>query len=437
PFPVDEPQNLVYLRQHRFTLSQFADPAVVPYDLPAAIRGMTPDDALSSVIERFVPDAATMDHQAWDKIKPTATAGGRLLYDIGFWNLLLDAIGQEGWNFLHDGLGYGSVVDNVNTIEAMESNEADFVGTPTPQYLLLRDGYQKLPEELAAQFAATGGTVYLHHQVHRIHREVVDGEEVVALALTVWPEGRPLTIRARHVVLAMPQRSIELLDPASFLFTSDQFLSDLNAIIPRPASKLFLGYDRPWWEDIGLSAGRSVTDMPLRQVYYWGVEGRQPGADPANHNALLLASYNDLDDVEFWNELLTRPNRLSPVAVTRRPRPMDTAASGVLVDEAQRELREMHADARIPEPTVAYFTNWVQDPYGAAYHFWQVGAKSWEVMPRMRKPLPDANLYVCGSAWSTGQGWVYGALTQAELMLEEHFGLSRPKWLPADVYLGQ
>jgi monoamine oxidase len=436
PFPVDEPQNLVYLRQHRFTLSQFADPAVVPYKLPAAIRGMTPDDALSSVIERFVPDAATMDHQAWDKIKPTATAHGRLLYDVGFWNLLLDAIGQEGWNFLHDGLGYGSVVDNVNTIEAMESNEADFVGTPPPQYLLLRDGYQKLPEELAAQFAATGGTVYLHHQVHRINREVVDGEEVVALALTVWPAGRPLTIRARHVVLAMPQRSIELLDPASFLFTSDRFLSDLNAIIPRPASKLFLGYDRPWWQDIGLSAGRSVTDMPLRQVYYWGVEGSQPGADPDNHNALLLASYNDLDDVEFWNELLTRPNRLSPVAVTRPPRPMDTAASGVLVDEAQRELRAMHADARIPEPTVAYFRNWVQDPYGAAFHFWQVGAKSWEVMPRMRKPLPDANLYVCGSAWSTGQGWVYGALTQAELMLEEHFGLSRPKWLPKGVYLG-
>src|SRR5258708_26793755 len=127
---------------------------------------MTPDDALSSVIERFVPDAATMDHQAWDKIKPTATADGRLLYDIGFWNLLLDAIGQEGWTFLHDGLGYGSVVDNVNTIEAMESNEADFVGTPAPQYLLLRDGYQRLPEELVQQFSATGGTVHLPHQVH-------------------------------------------------------------------------------------------------------------------------------------------------------------------------------------------------------------------------------------------------------------------------------
>ncbi|MEV7395082.1 FAD-dependent oxidoreductase [Streptomyces sp. NPDC091215] len=436
-FPVDEPQNLVYLRGHRFTQAHWNDPTVVPYDLPAAIRGKTPDDALVSVIERFVPGAATMDHQAWDKIKPTASADGRLLYDIGFWNLLLDAVGQEGWNFLHDGFGYGSVVDNVNSVEAMEASVADFVGSPPPHYRLLVNGYQTMPEELVRRFEAEGGSVHLHHQVRRIDRESVHGEDVLVLALSVWPEGRPLTVRARHVVLAMPQRSIELLDPDTFLFAGDRFLSDLGSIVPRPASKLFLGYDRPWWEDLGLRAGRSVTDLPLRQTYYWGVEGKQSGADPDNRNALLLASYNDLNDVEFWNELLTRPNRLAPVAVPRTPRPMDATASGPLVDEAQHRLRELHGpDARIPEPTAAYFQNWVQDPYGAAYHFWQVGAKSWEVMPRMRRPLRDANLYVCGDAWSTGQGWVYGALTQAELMLEEHFGLPRPPWLPASVYLG-
>ncbi|MGW6153701.1 FAD-dependent oxidoreductase [Streptomyces sp. NPDC055144] len=230
-----------------------------------------------------------------------------------------------------------------------------------------------------------GGTLHLHHQVRRIGRETVHGEQVLSLALSVWPTGRPLTVRARHVVLAMPQRSIELLDPDTFLFASDQFLSDLGSIVPRPASKLFLGYDRPWWEDLGLRRGRSVTDLPLRQTYYRGVEGKQSGADPANRNALLLASYNDFSDVEFWNELLKRPQRLAPVAVTRPPRPMDAAAPGTLVDEAQRQLRELHGpDARIPEPTSAYFQDWVQDPYGAAFHFWQVGAKSWEVMPRMR-----------------------------------------------------
>lgn len=63
PFPVDEPQNLAYLRGHRFPLRAFSRPAVVPYHLAPLIRGKSPDDALVAIIQRFVPDAATMDHK--------------------------------------------------------------------------------------------------------------------------------------------------------------------------------------------------------------------------------------------------------------------------------------------------------------------------------------------------------------------------------------
>ena len=78
----------------------------------------------------------------------------------------------------------------------------------------------------------------------------------------------------------------------------------------------------------------------------------------------------------------------------------------------------------------------MEDPYRGAYHFWQTHAKSWEVMPRIRRPVAGANLYLCGEAWSTAQGWILGALNTAERLLEDHFGLPRPDWLPADVYLG-
>ncbi len=57
-------------------------------------------------------------------------------------------------------------------------------------------------------------------------------------------------------------------------------------------------------------------------------------------------------------------------------------------------------------------------------------------MPRIRKPFQDANLYICGESHSTDQGWVVGALNTVEHVLEDHFGLSRPAWLPADYFLG-
>jgi hypothetical protein len=65
-----------------------------------------------------------------------------------------------------------------------------------------------------------------------------------------------------------------------------------------------------------------------------------------------------------------------------------------------------------------------------------LNVKSWLVMKKMRRPIEDTNVYICGEAYSNNQGWVEGALTSAELLLEEEMGMSRPSWLPANYYLG-
>ncbi len=80
-------------------------------------------------------------------------------------------------------------------------------------------------------------------------------------------------------------------------------------------------------------------------------------------------------------------------------------------------------------------SDWSRDPFGGAYHTWRVGERSWEVMPRIRKPLPGP-LFICGEAWSLDQGWINGALQTAERVLRDHFGLQQPGWLPGSVPLG-
>jgi monoamine oxidase len=57
-------------------------------------------------------------------------------------------------------------------------------------------------------------------------------------------------------------------------------------------------------------------------------------------------------------------------------------------------------------------------------------------MKMMRRPYRDEAVHICGEAYSVTQGWVEGALQTAERMLEEHFGLLRPGWAPADYDLG-
>ena len=58
-------------------------------------------------------------------------------------------------------------------------------------------------------------------------------------------------------------------------------------------------------------------------------------------------------------------------------------------------------------------------------------------MQRMKRPLGDQyEVYIVGEAYSGMQGWVEGALTATEVVLQQEFKLKWPEWLPADCYLG-
>src|SRR5215216_821197 len=98
--------------------------------------------------------------------------------------------------------------------------------------------------------------------------------------------GSEVHCAARHVVLAMPRRAIEILHPDSFIFDSPQFEDDLRSVLPQPGFKIFAAYRSPWWLHArSVSAGRSVTDLPLRQCYYWHTGSGK------NLNSVLMATY--------------------------------------------------------------------------------------------------------------------------------------------------
>ena len=85
----------------------------------------------------------------------------------------------------------------------------------------------------------------------------------------------------------MPRRAIELLDADSFIFADPSFHTLLpTPLFPYPRPRPSLATTQPWWRKLGLESGRSITDLPIRQTYYFATEGDQPGADPANRAVL-------------------------------------------------------------------------------------------------------------------------------------------------------
>lgn len=422
PFPVSDGANFHYLRGHRFRARSWRTPGTLPYALGDQERDKSLDDLLIEAIEHVVPGARGLDAGAWGQLKAVGSDRGVSLYDAGFRHALLQKTTAEALALIRDAGGYGTFYGSWNAAEMSSWIMADFLGSP--KYSTIVDGYDALPRAMAMQFEEAGGLVSQASVLRRVRRDDRAGDGVLALDFVDRRGEAAVTVRARHVILAMPRRALELLAPDTVLNSSPQFRRDLTSVSPQAAGKVFLGYRRAWWRDLGIVAGRSTTDLPLRQCYYFSSDAPGPTGD---EGGLLMASYHDGDDVPFWSTL-------NPVLAPGAP--FTTAPSASLIDEAQRQLREFHgSDARIPEPTWAVYANWTADPYGAAWHFWNPHTRPAEVSARMLQPLPDARVYVCGEAWSTDQGWVRGALRTGESVLQDKLGVPPPRWLDADEHL--
>jgi monoamine oxidase len=449
-FAVDRSENIAYLRQDFLRKSDLQDPKKIPYHLTTAEKdrqSFSPGALLTTAIEQVIPGATTTSGKGLEKLLRGYKLEGKRLYEHGFWNILARSISAEAYRFIFDTSGYDTIGLNWNAVNTILLNFRDF--GKTVDYRAVTDGYEAVPHSLHNKFLGNDGKVFLKHRLQ---------------SLTKQPDGRVMLkfnpaaedtreVCADHVILAMPRRSLELLDQNCDLFhhpnpeIRKRMRRDIRSVTPVPLFKMFVCYPGPWWRAAGVSKGQSVTDLPLRQCYYWGVEGDQALANSRNRNAVMLATYDDSRYVRFWaalRHIQDKRDKLREYSVRhwQAVRAMDRSpaderekwnkhlASVAMTKEIHRQLQEMHGLKFVPEYFSAVYKNWGGDPFGGGVNFWKIGSNSFEVIPRMLQPNPRLNVYVCGEAYSNNQGWVEGALETAEMVLKEKFGLAKPTWVP-------
>ncbi|HKB03507.1 MAG TPA: FAD-dependent oxidoreductase [Gemmataceae bacterium] len=416
--------NLYYLRGRHFTAADWSRPEFIPpYQLDRAERVRSPGSLMIEVALRHEP--------RW-RADPAAYRR------IGFWNLLYDELSSEAYQLVRDAGGYETIVGNWSAADAIPFLLADF--KPGQKYLKLREGFMGLPVAIRNVFEKAGGTVWTRHRLHQIKvadkgglRLSFDFNNPAEFERPRRVGCEPVDVTAAHVVLAMPRRSIELLHPDSVVFDETEegreFQKALRSVVPQAGFKIFAAYKSPWWRDArNIHAGRSLTDLPVRQCYAWRTATR---ADPSQVS-VLMASYNDGASVEFWKGLARRPGAYVPPPEAYPPGvaipttdPEGIVAPDALVAELHDQLRELHGvtDVAAPDiqsilrPYFAVFKDWTADPFGGGWHFWDIGIDSTVVRRRMRKPFAGLPLHVCGEAWSSQQGWVEGALEAADEVL--------------------
>ena len=430
PLEVFEPQNLNYMRGQRFRNAELAAGANVPYNLTWAERGQHIDALLGGVLDQIIPGVTKMSGDALRRLLATYKVDGRSIFDWGFWNLLARGMSHEAYELARVTSGYDTPMLNWNAYDTISLN---FDFAPSVTFSALDKGYQEVPLTLAKRFEKAGGTINLHHRLQAF--ELAEDSSVVLHF--AGPEG-PRTVTAAKLILAMPRRSLELIDATGPVLGDPAVRALIETVTPIPLFKVFVAYDFPWWENSGVTTGRTVTDLPIRQVYYWGT-AHAKGEDPDNRKGVLLASYDDGSSVDFWAGL-AQPDAAHDPFEPKQDRYTklhpgsqewhDLKANRALVEEVDRQLREIHDVRYAPKPYAAAYMDWGVDPYGGGVNFWNVHARSPEVIPKMTQPVPSAPVYICGEAYSNGQGWVEGALETAEMVLQNHLGLEAPEWLP-------
>jgi monoamine oxidase len=422
----------VHLRLSDFTRR----PEKVPYSLTFLERGMKPGAVLVNAIEQIVPGITRSGLTEDDRraLAQEAEFGGIPLYKQGFWNVLMRVISGEAYQLGVDAGGYSTTLTNWNAADAIPWYLSDF--GVNPDYKGFRQGFQVVPNSLARLFEEAGGHVHVETPIESL-REVKGGFE-----LTAGGRAGGKTIAARELILAMPRRSLELLMKSSPLLEDIRHL--IESVTPQPLLKLFTTYKDPWWRAAGfvddkgqlvaVEAGRSVTDLPIRQTYYWP---HDDGTPAAAGRAMLMASYDDGSNIGFWDGLRSRRRRPKPDAQeaerpnrvfegTKLPRPdkrWDTYRPSVqMVAEVARQLAAMHGLAYSPDVQDAAFRDWGEDPFGGGWNSWNIGERSCDVKKNIVMPFRPRRLFICGEAYSDAQGWVEGALQTADMVLNE-FGV--------------
>ena len=442
------------------------DPALLPYRLDWAeaqfVAQNDPAGLIPWAIGKILPGVNQFTGDALEKYLREARIDGTPLYEHGFWNLLARTLSPEAYSVARTMIGYDCLGSNANAVDLI-TEIYDF--SPDVKYYLLNDGYEAVPWTLQQRFEAAGGRVESGAWLAGFTQTTfADGSTGVALH---FRDGRP-SVTARAIVLAMPRRSIELLDregPVLDPAQAPHVPHLLNSVRPIPLYKLFLAYEYPWWNAVATPLrvrcrdGRSPTRRRARCITGRSIPARK--TPPTTGPALLMA-YNDATNVDFWEGLSGVPCD-GPHAAPQAPprgtsgrsgracgcssrgaaaaRDAASAASGSasidrprknwddhraphqMVMEMHRQIAQMHDVQDAPAPVDAAYMDWSIDPFGGGVHFWNRGYKSWEVLEQMTKPVEDFPCYVCGEAYSTNQTWVEGALQTAEIVLQKHFGL--------------
>ncbi len=408
PMPLDLPQARLSLRGRNIPFDHAGvdplDYAIAPAD--QALSGHT----LRSVLAGIIAHDTIPTPEVWAKQRLSIQVQGKALAQWQSTDLLSSARSPALRDFLRDTarIDAAGLQGNALALGDFLFGDAQAEGP----FFTLAGGFQGLPRAIAAKLAGLGVAIST-------------GERLVSLAIPgskngpfslafAGANGRRSQISAKTVILALPSAGLEAIPD----FSAHSALA-LSRVTPVASAKALLLYKSPWWSDLAIPGGRSLTDSPARQFVARGAEPQRLAAE-ASGGFGLLETLSEAKDAETLRALAT-------------PAPADSAGFSLHAPDSPLAA-SLHQQAcqtygvPAPAPLAVAFQDWSVAPFGGGLSAWAKGADPHSIAPTTLQPLKGRALYVTGDTWSTRQNTVEGALEQTEALLQHHFNLNAPPW---------
>lgn len=269
--PFNESTNpLYYLRTKNMYLNDITSSNPAPYNVDHFGATDSPDTGFATVENLAVTATSGPQTRAeWcdfyengkinvDLPDSSVYQKGDLLKDIGYWNLMYDQLGSEGYNYVSDGNGYSSNVINWNSAVAFQSNN-EF--TPGNEYRTLTLGFSSMFNALfdeILKLASEKGINFEYHPNTRLHSILqIDGVIHYGIATRENPNKKCASKTTDAAWLAMPRYAIDLVAQATRYENHDgidvlnhrKVQLFLESAIMQPSYKVGMFFDREWWTE--------------------------------------------------------------------------------------------------------------------------------------------------------------------------------------------
>jgi monoamine oxidase len=411
--------NYAYFRGKHLRISDFKNPSKVPFCVDWSEEGKTPDELQFEVMKKLFPGKI----DDWFEVK----VFGQHLWKYGLWNLLYRVLSPEAYLFFKYASGYDTNASNGNAVALLPP-----VGevSSSSKYRTVKDGMMAVPCALCREFVDDmGGQVELNRRLISIDGSKDTGGYTLHFNITktetrrrecTSDTGDAEEWKTRNVILALPKVALERIQWKHF--QKDTIKQYLDSVLVQPAIKIGLEYEYAWWKALNLFRGRSISDLPLRQTYYFtdleDLNQENPFEIRQGKHALMIASYSDIESVPFWQGLESVPFRHSSEGSDDEDlfegSKHGYRASKLMVREAHNQVMRIHGQHELPQPCAAAYYDWGDPPFGGGWHFWKAGYRYDKIIHKIRQPVPSENVFICGEAYSMKQGWAEGALQTAE-----------------------